>query len=81
MNENNTEQTVSDRSTEFVAVEGGQETASAGGLLVTAYIIMWVAVFVFVWMTRKRLGGISSRLTDLEVALKKADGAAPPPPA
>lgn len=75
MNEQNTEQTVSDRSSEFVAVEGGQETASAGGLLVAAYILMWVAVFAFVWMTKKRLGGISSRLSDLELALKKADEA------
>lgn len=76
MNDSTTQATVADRSQEFVPVEGSQETASAGGLLVAAYVLMWLAVFVFIWLSGKRLKNMSSRITDLETALKKADQAA-----
>jgi CcmD family protein len=70
--------TVADRSSEFVAVQGGGETSSAAGLLTAAYIIMWLLVFVFVWLTSKRLKGVSARVEELESALKKADAASRP---
>jgi len=73
MNQNNTQTTVADRSTEFLPVEDSKETSSAAGLLTAAYIVMWMTVFVFVWLTSRRLGGMQSRLDDLEAALKKAD--------
>ena len=69
------EMTVEDRSTEFQPVEGGTDTSSAGALLTAAYILMWLAVFVFVWMTAKRLKSIDARVTELGSALKKADAA------
>jgi CcmD family protein len=67
--------TVADRSTEFVAVSGGEETSSAAGLLTAAYICMWLVIFAFVFLTSRRLKGIQGRLEDLEAALDKADKA------
>lgn len=58
---------------EFVAVEGGAETTSAGGLLLAAYILMWLFVFVFVWLSSRRLQSLKKRLNVVEQALKKAD--------
>lgn len=69
------EMTVADRSAEFQPVQGGTESSSAGGLLTAAYILMWLAVFVFVWLTAKRVKTLDQRLNDLDVALKKADAA------
>jgi len=73
MNQTDTEMTVQDRSTEFQAVEGGGESSSAAGLLTAAYISMWLAVFVFVWLTARRLKSLDGRMTELDAALKKAD--------
>lgn len=67
--------TVADRSTEFVAVTGGEETSSAAGLLTAAYICMWLLIFTFVFLTARRVKGLQSRLDDLEAALDKADKA------
>lgn len=64
---------VADRSSEFVAVEGGQETSSAASLLVSAYVLMWFFVFAIVYLSNKRLESLSRRLQDLEKALRKAD--------
>jgi CcmD family protein len=36
---------------------------------------MWLAVFVFVWLTAKRQKSLEKRLTDLDAALKRADAA------
>jgi CcmD family protein len=69
------EQTVEDRSTEFQPVQGGGETSSAGGLLTAAYVLMWLAVFGFVWLTAKRVKSLDQRLNELDAALKKADAA------
>ncbi len=70
-----TQTTTADRSTEFVAVQGGEETSSAAGLLTAAYIMMWMLVFAFVWLTSRKLQGVQSRLSELESALKRADDA------
>jgi hypothetical protein len=67
-----TEMTVQDRSTEFVPVEGGGESTSAAGLLVAAYVAMWLCVFVFVWLTSTRLRTLGTRVAELESALKKS---------
>lgn len=75
MAQTKTEMTVQDRSTEFQPVQGGAESSSAGALLTSAYIVMWLSVFVFVWMTAKRVKSLDRRLTELDAALKKADAA------
>lgn len=67
--------TVADRSTEFVAVQGGEETTSAAGLLTAAYAVMWLAVFGFVFLTSRRLKHMQGRVDEIESALRKADAA------
>ena len=61
--------TPEDRSTQFVAVEGGGDTTSAEALLVSAYVIMWALLLGFVWLTWRRQQKMESRVTDLERAL------------
>ncbi len=63
---------VADRSTEFVAVQGGGETSSAAGLLTAAYILMWLFVFAMIWLTQKKLAGFSARLDLVEKGLGDA---------
>ena len=61
--------TPNDRSTEFVPVEGGTETTSAGTMLVIAYLFMWAILIGFVllsWLKQKRL---DRRVSELERAL------------
>lgn len=67
--------TVADRSTEFVPVQGAEETSSAAGLLTAAYILMWGAVFAFIWLTSRRLASMHGKVDELDRALKKADAA------
>ena len=62
-----------DRSTEFVAVEGGNDGTSAESLLVAAYAVMWVIVFGFVFLTFRRQGRVEARLAELESAMRKRD--------
>jgi CcmD family protein len=69
---------VQDRSTEFVAVQGGSETSSASGLLVAAYVIMWALVFGFVWLTARRQRALDARLSDLEAAVNRHGGSGAP---
>jgi len=64
-----------DRSQEFVAVTGGQDTTSASTLLVVAYMGMWLAIFGFVWLTKKKQKSLDARLDSLEKALQSADKA------
>jgi hypothetical protein len=61
--------TPEDRSTQFVAVEGGGDTTSAEALLVSAYLIMWALLLTFVWLTWRRQQKMEDRVTDLERAL------------
>lgn len=73
--------TVQDRSTEFVAVQGGTETTSASTLLIAAYVAMWALVFGFVWLTSRRQRALDARLTELEGALRRhGDGSQSPSP-
>ncbi|HEY3234750.1 MAG TPA: CcmD family protein [Polyangiaceae bacterium] len=65
------------RSSEFVAVEGGQPSTSAEALLVTAYILMWALVLVFVLLTWRRQQTLEARLGQLEKALSDAKQRAP----
>jgi CcmD family protein len=58
-----------ERSTEFVAVEGGQESTSAEALLVSAYAVMWVLLLAFVFFTFRRQQAVESRLAELERAV------------
>lgn len=60
-----------DRSQEFVAVEGGQDTASAEGLMVTAYIGMWAILMLFVYFSWRRQERFQTRIVQLEKALAK----------
>ena len=66
--------TVEERSTEFVAVQGGAETTSASSLLVAAYIIMWALVFAFVWLSSRKQRTLDARLSELEAALRRVEG-------
>jgi CcmD family protein len=68
-----TNESIADRKSEFVAVSGGQETTSAEGLLLTAYILMWMFVFGFVFLSVKRQAKIDRRLDELETELKRLD--------
>jgi hypothetical protein len=63
------QKTPEDRSTEFVPVEGGPETTSAGTMLALAYFFMWAVLIAFVllsWQKQKKLDG---RLAALERTL------------
>jgi len=62
-----------DRSTEFVAVEGGKESTSAEALLVSAYVVMWAVLFAFLWFGFRRQQRLDKRLVDLEKALGAAE--------
>ncbi len=62
-----------DRSTEFVAVTGGQESTSAAQLLVTAYILMWACAFFLIFRSLKSQRSLKSRLDKLETTLARHD--------
>ncbi len=64
-----------DRSAEFVPVTGGGESASAGGLLISAYILMWFFVFGLIWLSIKKLSGLTGRVDELEKKLAAHDSA------
>jgi CcmD family protein len=68
-----TQPSIQDRSTEFVPVEGGTDTTSAEALLVGAYAIMWILVFLFVWLTSRRQAALDLRLGDVEAALQRLE--------
>ena len=67
--------TPADRSSEFVPVTGGGETASASGLLIAAYILMWACAFGLIWLSLKRLTVITRRISELETKLAEKDAA------
>ena len=62
-----------DRSTEFVAVTGGQESTSAAQLLVTAYILMWACAFILIFRSLKSQRSLKTRLDKLEDTLARHD--------
>ena len=58
-----------ERSTEFVAVQGGGDTTSASTLLVTAYVGMWVLLLAFIFLSYRRQAKVEARIGELEKAL------------
>ncbi|MBE7480855.1 MAG: hypothetical protein HS104_12845 [Polyangiaceae bacterium] len=71
-----TSQRPEDRSTEFVAVEGGaKESASAGTLLVAAYLVMWALLLGFLFIGWRRGQQLAARLESVEKALDRHDAA------
>jgi CcmD family protein len=63
----------SQRSTEFVPVQGDHDTTSAGSLLVAAYIVMWALLLAFIFLSWRRQLALESRVGDLERAIGDAD--------
>lgn len=71
MNQGTSEGQPSQRSTEFVPFAGNEETNSAEGLLVAAYVLMWAVVFAFLFTSWRRQQRIDARLDELNKALAK----------
>jgi hypothetical protein len=67
----------SDRSTEFVAAQGGEETSSAEALLVAAYLVMWAILFGFLLLGWRRQRRVDARIAELEKALSKVEAKTP----
>ncbi len=60
-----------DRSTEFVAVQGGSESTSAEVLLVAAYLLMWAILLAFLLLTWRKQSRIEARLSELDGELRR----------
>jgi hypothetical protein len=72
-----TEQTPNERSTTFQAVPANQaEHYSGAVLLVSAYAILWVVLFVWIALVWRKQSALGARLDDLERVLDKAAAAA-----
>lgn len=67
------------RSTEFVAVQGGGDATSASTLLVSAYVVMWAALLAFLFLTWRRQQRIEARLGELDRALSRPGSGDPRP--
>ena len=65
-----------ERAQEFRPDVGGAESASAGTLLVVAYLVMWALLLGFVLQSWRKQNRVDARLGELERAL---DGSAKPP--
>jgi CcmD family protein len=60
------------RSAQFVPVSGPeQETTSATTMLVTAYVVFWLLLLGFVWLTWRRQQRLANRLGQLESQIAK----------
>jgi CcmD family protein len=59
-----------ERAMGFEPVKGGQETSSAEGLLVTAYLVMWALLFGFLFLGWRRQGKVEGRIDALERSLR-----------
>jgi hypothetical protein len=62
----------SQRSTEFVPVEGGGETTSAEALVVAAYLVMWLLLAFFIWTGWRKQRALDVRIGELERGLSAA---------
>ncbi len=71
-----TQKPPSDRSTEFVAVEGGGETTSAEALLVAAYLVMWAILLSVLVLTWRKQSKLEKRLNDLEKSISLSEHSA-----
>ncbi len=63
------------RSTEFVAVSGGEDATSAAQLLVTAYILMWACALFLIYRSLKSQKTLAKRIDKLEDTLALHDAA------
>ena len=68
------QKTPEDRSTEFVAVTGGNDSTSAEGLLVAAYLVMWAALIGFIFLTWRKQVSLEKRIAKLDQDLQKSIG-------
>ncbi len=60
------------RAAQFVPVSGPElENTSASTMLVTAYVLFWLLLLVFVWLTWRRQQRLSLRLGQLESEITK----------
>lgn len=60
------------RSTSFQAVQGSHDLQSGERLLVEAYAVLWIILFVFLVLTTRRQRAIDARIEDLQEELKRA---------
>ncbi len=63
-----------DRSTEFVAVQGGTEGTSAESLLVAAYLVMWAVLLGLLLLSWRRQSRLETRLATLDQKLRQGAG-------
>jgi len=62
----------SDRSTQFVPVEGGgQEATSASTFMVAAYVLMWLCTVLFILHTWRKTRSVENRMSELQKAIAK----------
>lgn len=61
------------RASTFQPVEGGGETRSGELLLVEAYVVLWLILFGWLFLLRKKTTVIESRLAEIDGALQKAE--------
>jgi|GEM_PF-601786 len=65
------------RGTEFRPVDAGDTVASGETLLIEAYAVLWVILFVFLFVSWRRQGRIDARIDELERSLAHARGTKP----
>jgi CcmD family protein len=59
-----------ERAMGFEPDKGGQETSSAEGLLVAAYLVMWALLFGFLFLGWRRQGQVEERIDALERSVR-----------
>lgn len=69
------QKTPDDRAMGFEPLQGGGETTSAAALLIAAYLVMWVILIGFVWLSWRKLARVETRLGGLERTLGIGPGA------
>jgi hypothetical protein len=66
-------QTPGSRATTFQAVQGEHEHYSGEVLLVSAYALVWVAMFAWLALLWRKQNAVDGRLAELEREIAKAD--------
>jgi hypothetical protein len=67
--------TPDDRATAFQPTEGGGEVRSGETLLVEAYVVLWLILMGWLYLTWRRQSSLSAQLDDLEKTIDKAAAA------
>jgi len=65
-----------DRDTEYRATEGGGDVQSGGVLLIEAYAVVWILVFVMVVRSMRKQSTLDHRIEQLRADIAKARGGA-----